>query len=48
MKCDYNFKRSWRCIREKGHDGPCGLIPKWWNMSHDAWLYRACYWRTFF
>lgn len=38
--CDYNFKYGWWCSREKKHDGPCALRPKWWNLTRFAREYR--------
>ena len=23
---------GWRCTRRSGHDGPCALKPRWWNL----------------
>lgn len=43
MKCQRNMKRGWKCVID--HDKwdiatPCGLVPKWWNWSKFARLYR--------
>lgn len=39
-KCHAKNKIGWVCIRADHVTGPCGLIPRWWNMSKDARRYR--------
>lgn len=31
--CDRNMKRGWRCTRSHHDDGPCALVPRWWNLA---------------
>ena len=38
--CVYGMKRGWWCRRERWHDGPCALLPRWWNWSSDARMFR--------
>lgn len=37
--CRYNAFKGWRCVREQHDDGPCALVPKWWNLA-DKRRYR--------
>ncbi len=38
--CIRNMRPGWRCTRRIFHDGPCALVPKWWNLK-ARWQYRA-------
>jgi len=38
VACKRNHFPGWRCVREVHADGPCALVPKWWNLA-DKWRY---------
>lgn len=31
-RCHINAKPGWYCTRPFHLDGPCALVPKWWNL----------------
>ena len=35
MQCRINAFPGWRCKRRLHLEGPCALVPKWWNLK--AW-----------
>jgi hypothetical protein len=39
-RCNRRFKRGWWCSRARGHEGPCALRPRWWNVP-GRWLVRG-------
>jgi hypothetical protein len=32
---------GWRCTRPAGHDGPCPLWPRWWNLRARYQTWKA-------
>jgi hypothetical protein len=38
-ECRLGGFRGWRCVIGEHVEGPCGLVPKWWNVR-DKWRYR--------
>lgn len=36
MTHDVYTKRGWYCTRKSPHNGPCALVPRWWNIK---WRY---------
>lgn len=40
LQCSVNMKFGWRCTRPWHFDGPCALVPSWWNLL-AKWRFRA-------
>lgn len=39
MSCQRRFRRGWVCTRCPVHDGPCALVPAWWNLPGWLWVW---------
>jgi hypothetical protein len=37
--CTRRMRRGWYCRRGLHVDGPCALVPRWWNL-HARWAHR--------
>lgn len=42
LMCHINMRKGWRCTRGHHSEGPCALVPRWWNIR-DRWFV----WRMF-
>ena len=39
-QCTRRMRRGWVCRRGLHLDGPCALVPAWWNLRARAWMRR--------